>query len=96
MRKQIKTIDVEYFSELFSSSTPADIEVSLNHLERTISPEMNESLCRDISQAEIKKAVFSIHPEKAPGPDGMTPLFYQKYWRTIGHHVIKMVDIWCF
>ena len=71
---------------------PADVEVSLNHLESTISLEMNESLCRDITPAEIKKTVFSIHPEKAPGPDGITALFYQKYWRTIGLQVIKMVQ----
>lgn len=83
---------MEYFTELFSSSTPADIKVSLNHLGSIISLEMNESLCKDISPAEIKKAVFSIHPEKTPGPDGMTALFYQKYWKTIGPQVTEMVQ----
>ena len=60
-------------------------------MESTISREMNESLCRDITPAEIKKSIFSIHLEKAPGPDGMTALFYQKYSRTIGPQVIEMV-----
>lgn len=66
--------------------------MALNHLENKISQAMNESLCRDMSPAEIKKTVFSIHPEKTPGPDGMTGLFYQKYWSTIGPQVIKMVQ----
>lgn len=61
--RKIKTIAVEYFSELFSSSTPSDIKVSLNHLERTISPEMNESLCKEISPAEKKKSSL-LHPSR--------------------------------
>lgn len=35
--RKIKTIAVEFFSELFATSTPSDIVVSLNHLERSVS-----------------------------------------------------------
>lgn len=53
--------------------------------------EMNEALTAPITDNEIKDVVFSINPEKAPGPDGMTSLFYQRFWNLIGKDVIRMV-----
>lgn len=35
---------------------------------------------------------FSIYLEKAPGPDGMTTLFYQKLWNIFGPQVVKIIQ----
>lgn len=32
-----------------------------------------------------------MDPDKAPGPDGMTPAFYQKHWAIVGHDVVELV-----
>lgn len=29
---------------------------------------------------EITKALFDLSPLKAPGPDGLHPLFFPKFW----------------
>lgn len=45
---------------------------------------------KEITEKEVKAAVFHMHPDKAPGPDGMTPVFFQKHWKIVGDDVIKM------
>jgi hypothetical protein len=34
-------------------------------------------------EEEIKEAIFSSYAEGAPGPDGLSFLFYQKFWEVI-------------
>lgn len=51
----------------------------------------NEELMRPIVEEEVKEALFQIHPDKSPGPDGMTPDFFQKYWEIVGSDVVEMV-----
>lgn len=37
---------------------------------------------------EIRGAVASMHENKSPGPDDMSPIFYKKFWSIIGFDVI--------
>jgi hypothetical protein len=40
---------------------------------------------------EVKAALDSLAPNKAPGPDGFTARFLQVYWPIIKHDLHKMV-----
>ena len=42
-----------------------------------------DHLSEPISFDEAKAAMFDLHPEKAPGPDGFTGLFFRVCWNTI-------------
>ncbi|XP_039025415.1 uncharacterized protein LOC120158687 [Hibiscus syriacus] len=41
-------------------------------------------LCRDISNVEIREALWGQGNDKSPGPDGYNPFFYKVAWPIIG------------
>ncbi|GJX07924.1 RNA-directed DNA polymerase, eukaryota, reverse transcriptase zinc-binding domain protein [Tanacetum coccineum] len=48
-------------------------------------------MVRDITNEEIKDAIFGIGNAKAPGPDGYTSMFFKKSWDIIGGDVCGAV-----
>jgi len=52
---------------------------------------MNNDLTRPVTIDEIKKAVFSIGPHRAPGLDGFTCNFYHQFWEDINLAIIMEV-----
>ena len=52
---------------------------------------MLEVLSRPYSREEVRVALFQMGPTKAPGPDGMNALFYQKFWHIVGNGVTDAV-----
>ena len=70
---------VEYFQELFNSSNPVVSEELLDVVHPKVTNRMNEVLLQDFRIAEVEKALKQMHPQKAPGPNGMPPLFFQHF-----------------
>ena len=52
---------------------------------------MNEKLLAVFKAEEVWQALQQMHPTKAPGPDGMSPIFYQHYWDIVGPDVVNCV-----
>lgn len=52
---------------------------------------MNENLLKVFSEDEITVTLKQMNPTKAPGPDGMTPIFFQKLWHVVGKDVTEAV-----
>ncbi|XP_050259845.1 uncharacterized protein LOC126704900 [Quercus robur] len=67
------------------------MEECLDAVQQKVTPAMRDILSSDFSVEEIKTALFQMGSTKAPGPDGMNALFYQKYWHIVGDDVIAAV-----
>ncbi|KAL6227352.1 hypothetical protein ACLB2K_001311 [Fragaria x ananassa] len=69
-----------------------DIFASL--FQPVVTSTMNEELTRVFTEEEVHRALKQMHPYKAPGPDGFSPIFYQRFWHLVGKDITKAV--WCF
>ncbi|CAA7058840.1 unnamed protein product [Microthlaspi erraticum] len=85
----------DYFQHLFTAQPVMEdqrrsvIDLALNPL---VSDADNRELIKDPSPDEIKEALFAIHPDKAPGPDGFSSSFFQTNWSTVGKDIVAEVQ----
>ena len=77
----------EFYSRLFTSSQPHNLDRILDGVVEVVTDEMRADLARPYTSEEIDAAIMEMAPLKAPGPDGMPPLFFQTYWIDIGMDV---------
>lgn len=86
---------IDYFQNLFTSKSGMENQkraiINLA-LQPVITDEVNQGLIKDPSPVEIKEALFAIHPDKAPGPDGFSASFFQTNWEVVGSDIVKEVQ----
>lgn len=81
----------DYYVQIFSSETEGHMADTLDAVECKVTTQMNDVLTRPFSVDEVIRALKQLHQAKAPGPDGMTPLFFQKYWSIVKTDVLEAV-----
>lgn len=86
----LKEVMVDYFTDLFTASE-TDWEEVLNCMPSRITAEQNTELLFPVERNEVRTALFHMHLEKSPGPDGMSPGFYQKFWNIVGDDIVQIV-----
>ena len=89
---KVEEVAVKYFMDLFHTSSPEDFDRFLEEVPTSITDSQNRILMVEATEEEVKTALFMMHPEKAPGPDGTTALFYQQSWSIIKEDVVNMVN----
>lgn len=81
-----------YYQTLFISQAGNRPNIVAEAITPCISREINESLISPPTPKEIKQACFSIHADKAPGPDGFSASFFQTNWDTVGDKLIVEIQ----
>lgn len=78
--KSKQSTGTDYYSSLFTSASGGNTQIVEESISPSISLAMNESLIKIPDDLEIKKAVFAIHGDKAPGPDGFSAKVFGTLW----------------
>ncbi|XP_071689058.1 uncharacterized protein [Rutidosis leptorrhynchoides] len=83
---------VKHFKEFLGKATTV---TPLNELGDIFTNKIPEDTARrmvmEVTNSEIKAAIFDIDINKASGPDGYTSCFFQKAWTVIGDEICSAV-----
>ena len=61
-------------------------------LDRDLEDCDREMLIKKFTEPEIKKAVFAMKHNRAPGPDGFPIEFFQKFWNLVCTDLIALFE----
>lgn len=81
---------MSYFSNIFSTNG-FNLEEEMVDFRRKVTTEHNANLLRNFTVDDVREALFSMAPDKSPGPDGFNPGFYQHFWLEIGADVSQFI-----
>ncbi|XP_075654904.1 uncharacterized protein LOC142625081 [Castanea sativa] len=87
----IERIVIDYFSSLFTTSNPSNIERVIETVQAVVAEPMNCLLGQDFQAMEVQQALKQMHPTTALDPDGMPHLFCQKFSSLSGDCVTHVV-----
>ena len=75
----ISGIVIDYYQKLFTSTVLDPPSIVLEHVPQVITEEMNQTLTGEFREEEVLATLKQMAPMKAPGLDGMPPLFFQHF-----------------
>ncbi|XP_019197153.1 PREDICTED: uncharacterized protein LOC109191020 [Ipomoea nil] len=85
--QDMNNVVINYFNTIFATSNPVCEDSLFDEFGPRVTTDQNEALLCPYDVAEVKTALFAMYPDKAPGPDGMNPGFYQQFWDIVGEDV---------
>ncbi|KAL0300285.1 UNVERIFIED_CONTAM: Retrovirus-related Pol polyprotein from type-2 retrotransposable element R2DM [Sesamum angustifolium] len=90
----INNVFVTYFQDLLGGDRTERV-LDLHYLRpwarHILTEEEANALIRPVTVDDVKKAMFDIEEDKAPGPDGFSSGFYKAAWPIVGEEISKAI-----
>jgi hypothetical protein len=82
----------DYYKNLFHFEEGSGFALDSDFFspDEKVSPDQNLGLESPFIEQEVKKAVFDSYSDGAPGPDGISFMFYQTFWELVKADVMDM------
>jgi hypothetical protein len=81
----LKAYITNYYKNLFGAPEEGNFYMDESRTDDIpqVSDAENNFLTAEYSEEEVRKAIFQMEHNKAPGPNGFLAEFYQTFWETI-------------
>ena len=89
--EEIEGLLSNYFTEIFTIARPNIQQGALDYIPQVVSDEINDHLTGEFMAREVSAALKQMAPQKAPGLDGVPPLFFQHFWGLMDHEVTQTI-----
>jgi mannosylglycoprotein endo-beta-mannosidase len=88
----LKSYITNYYKNLFGAPEEGNFSLDETRTDDIpqVSTEENDLLTAEYSEEEVRKAIFQMEHNKAPGPDGFPAEFYQTFWDTIKGDLLEL------
>ncbi|XP_022007438.1 uncharacterized protein LOC110906644 [Helianthus annuus] len=78
---------VKHYERFFGTQGDTSLIPAPDLFSKRLSPQVAHHMIRQVSAEEVKRAMFGIGIDKAPGPDGYTAAFFKSAWPIVGNDV---------
>ncbi|GJY03648.1 hypothetical protein Tco_0369588 [Tanacetum coccineum] len=88
---QVPEVFVAHYEQFLGTSTACNALDMEDLFFNKVSELTASNMVRNITNEEVKSAMFDIGDDKAPGPDGFTSTLFKKGWEVVGNDVCNAV-----
>ena len=93
-QKAMMEVAVNFYKDVFKNEGRPNIHLADDFWShnKKVPEEENNVLTAPFTELEIQEAVFSCYAEGAPGPDGISFVFYNKFWDLVKGDLVNMFN----
>uniref|UniRef100_A0A803NMC7 Reverse transcriptase domain-containing protein n=1 Tax=Cannabis sativa TaxID=3483 RepID=A0A803NMC7_CANSA len=91
-QQQIANCFLKKFSDGFRNQRDGSASIPSDLFQNVISTEEGNILCSIPSESEMEEALSEMGKDKAPGPDGFPPSFYNHHWNTVHSDLFQVIS----